>query len=911
MNIVCKKPIGIRQIKNKLFISMKKFLLVWLGLILMSQIGFAQIVKVSLNSSNPQIAWQVKPQADLGEVKGEQISVSGFDMGNSVAGIVPGTVFTSYVEAGKEADPNYGDNIYKVDETFYNRPFWYRAEFDLPICCEEGNRVWLHFDNINRFADFYFNGTKISGTESSTKDVSGHMLRSKFDVTSLLNKKGKNVVAVLITDPDQKKTRIDKGPYGVACSPSYLAGAGWDWMPYVPGRLAGITGNVYLSVTKDVIMEDPWIRSDLPSLEKAEIIISSDLKNVSHFYKEVVLSGVISPGNICFSKTVSLPQDTTVNVVFTSKEFKQLLLSHPRLWWPNGYGDPNLYTCKLTCSIDGKLSDKKIVTFGIRKYEYEMVDNSVGYPVMRFYINGQLLYLKGGNWGMSEYLLRRHGEGYETAIKLHKELNYNMIRLWTGCVTDDEFYDYCDRYGIMVWDDFWLYVAYNDVAQPDAFKRNALDKVRRLRNHASIALWCGANETHPHPDLDSYLREMIAREDNNDRLYKSCSNQDGLSGSGWWGNFPPKHHFETSASNLAFNKPSYPYGIDYGYGLRSEIGTATFPTFESVREFIPQADWWPLPTDDQLKNDPNTIWNKHFFGKEAWNANPINYKKAVNEQFGESQGLEEFCEKAQLLNIEVVKGMYEAWNDKMWNDASGLLLWMSHPAYPSFVWQTYDYYYDATGAYWGAKKACEHIHIQWNALNNTIKVINTTRKELKNMYAKASVFNLKGQKVFECTSNALNVPASNIAQTFVIDFSMIRDLTPLHFIRLELTDKNGNLLSDNFYWRNGVKEADYTALNTLPEADLSCSVKILKNKGKIVLKLKNNSQSIAFANRLRIVEQQTGRRVLPLFMPENYITLMPGEEREVSIEIDSKRLKNKLNLLLKQYGKKEKVLASL
>lgn len=159
--------------------------------------------------------------------------------------------------------------------------------------------------------------------------------------------------------------------------------------------------------------------------------------------------------------------------------------------------------------------------------------------------------------------------------------------------------------------------------------------------------------------------------------------------------------------------------------------------------------------------------------------------------------------------------------------------------------------------------------------------------------------------------HALNVPASNIAQTFVIDFSMIRDLTPLHFIRLELTDKNGNLLSDNFYWRNGVKEADYTALNTLPEADLSCSVKILKNKGKIVLKLKNNSQSIAFANRLRIVEQQTGRRVLPLFMPENYITLMPGEEREVSIEIDSERLKNKLNLLLKQYGKKEKVLASL
>ena len=195
-------------------------------------------------------------------------------------------------------------------------------------------------------------------------------------------------------------------------------------------------------------------------------------------------------------------------------------------------------------------------------------------------------------------------------------------------------------------------------------------------------------------------------------MCKSCSNQDGLSGSGWWGNQPPKHHFETSGSNLAFNKPAYPYGIDHGYGMRTEIGTATFPTFESVKLFIPQESWWPLPTDEQLKDDDDNVWNKHFFGKEASNANPINYKKSVNTQFGESSSLEEFCEKAQLLNIEVMKGMYEAWNDKMWNDAAGLLIWMSHPAYPSFVWQTYDYYYDPTGAYWGAKKACEHLHLQ-------------------------------------------------------------------------------------------------------------------------------------------------------------------------------------------------------
>ena len=1015
-------------------------LLFLLGVVVFTHSGCVkQTSTMSLNSSNPQIVWQVKPQADLENVTGEQISTPGYEMAESVKGIVPGAVFTAYVEAGIVPDPDYSDNIYKVDETYYNRPFWYRTEFELPVSYSEGKRVWLHFDNTNRYADFYFNGEKISGTKTSTKDVSGHMIRSKFDVTDLVKKSGKNAVAVLITDPDQKKTRKAAGPYGVACSPSYLAGAGWDWIPYIPGRLAGITGNAYLSITGDVIMEDPWVRSDLPTLQKAEISISTDIKNTSSSPKKVVVSGVIQPGDISFSKDFQIEGATTSKISIDKDEFTQLVIDNPKLWWPNGYGEPNLYTCKLTCSVDGEVSDEKEVSFGIKKYEYKMVDNVVGYPVLTFFVNGQKVFVKGGNWGMSEYLLRCQGKEYETKIRLHKEMNYNMIRLWTGCVTDDAFYDYCDRYGIMVWNDFWLYVAYNDVAEPEAFKANALDKVKRLRNHPSIAIWCGANETHPKPELDNYLREVVAKEDNNDRMYKSCSNQDGLSGSGWWGNQPPRHHFETSGSNLAFNTPAYPYGIDHGYGMRTEIGTATFPTFESVKLFIPQESWWPLPTDDQLKNDDDNVWNKHFFGKEASNANPINYKNSVNTQYGESSGLEEFCEKAQLLNIEVMKGMYEAWNDKMWNDAAGILIWMSHPAYPSFVWQTYDYYYDPTGAYWGAKKACEHLHIQWNASNNSIKAVNTTAEDLKGAVAKATIYDLNRKEIPAYgQTKQIDVAASNIAEAFTLNFnpfnlafgkkvvassatgasksaSMVADggagsrweseykdhqwiyvdlgkeekidnvvlkweaafakeydlqvsddakewkavytnkegkggtekielepvtaryvklagikratqfgyslfefeiyagntkkmdgLTPLHFIKLELTDAGGNLLSENFYWRNGVDDLDYTLLNTLPEAQLSCRLvdKSMSN-GKMKIGLKNNSETVAFANRVRLVNKETQERVLPVIMSDNYVTLMPGEEKVISVEAEPELLKGGVSVLVKQYGKAE------
>ena len=865
----------------------------------------AQQKALSLNSSDGQVVWQVAPH-DQSSATGQQVSLPGHAFADGVEATVPGVVFADYVNAGREENPDLADNIYRVDETKYSKPYWYRTEFS-PLPQAEGRRVWLCFDNVNRYADFYFNGHKISGTEESTKDVSGHMLRSRFDVTAYYNREGKNAVAVLIYDADQKKTRDDKGPYGVACSPSYLAGAGWDWMPYVPGRLAGITGNCYVALTGDVAMEDPWMRSYLPSLDEAELTFSTDVRNHSGQPKTVTIRGTITPGDIHFAKQVSLRPGEKRTVRIDRRDVEAMRLDHPRLWWPNGYGDPNLYTCQVECLADGAASDSKTFCFGVRKYEYRYEKNAVDFPVLTLYVNGQRIFLKGGNWGMSESLLRMHGSQYELPIRLHKEMNYNMIRLWTGCVTDDEFYDYCDRYGILVWNDFWLYVAYNDVAEHDAFKVNARDKVRRLRNHASIAVWCGANETHPVPDIDQALRLIVMEEDAADRLYTSCSNQDGKSGSGWWKDLPPRHHFETSASNLAFDKPAYPYGIDHGYGFRSEIGMATFPTYESTRLFIPEKDQWPLPTDEQLEKDDSTVWNRHFFGKEAWNGGPIDYKKSVNDRFGESRNLEEFCERAQLVNLEDMKGMYEAWNDKMWNDASALLIWMSHPAYPSFVWQTYDYYYDPTGCYWGAKQACEPRHIQWNCLTNSVKVVNATAQPLRSARATLYVFDLNGREVPELTrTETVDVEASNVAEAFAIDFSRAPSLTPIHFLRLTL-EVDGQQVSQNLYWRNGEQELDYRALTALPEARLKVTdAQCDKAAGRLTFTLANPSATVAFANRLRLVNAKTGDRILPAIMTDGYLTLLPGESRTITAEVPASQLADGAHLLVKQFAHKER-----
>ncbi len=974
-------------------------------------------------------AWKVAPQADMPHSEGDRISTAGFKLKNAIEGVVPGTVFTAYVTAGKEKDPNYGTNILEADEAFYNRPFWYRTEFRLQKG-KAGERVWLCLDNTNRYADVWVNGQKVSGTKDSRRDISGHMLRSRFDITDVVAKNGRNAVAVLIYDADQKKSRHAKGDFANACSPTYLSAAGWDWMPYVPGRMAGITGDVRIEITGGISMSNTWVRTELPTLTHADLCVQTTLHNATGSARDVVLSGIIQPEDISFSKRITMTgADTTVTV--TPDDCPSLSFDNPRLWWPNGYGEQNLYTCTLRAGDD----DVRTTTFGIRRYEYAYIYNKVLQPVLYFYINGRRLLLKGGSWGMAEYMQRCDAAEYDKKVRLHKDLNYNMIRCWTGCVTDDAFYEACDRYGIMVWDDFWLHSGEGHPAEIEAFKANALDKVLRLRNHPCIALWCGANESRPLKEIDDFLRATVAREDG--RLYKSSSNQDGLSGSSPWTNRPPRFHFETSLGGLILLNPPYPYGIDYGYGCRSEIGMATMPNYESVRLFIPEEDQWPLPEDKVLSEFNDNVWNHHFFGARGGNAGPLYYRDCIYDRYGVPHSLQEFCDKAQYVNLEDMKGIYEAWNDKMGNDASGALIWMSMSAFPSCVWQTFDYYYDTTGAYYAAKKACEPRHIQWNVVTDAIKVVNATNEDMNHFRAVASVYDFNGHEITALHKEKdislraadvteafrLDFPRRNVAlgchavassaterfpascatdglmssrweseysdpQWIMIDLGQERcietvrilwegaysasyevqtsddgdtwhtaysndngkggtdiititptearylrimgksrstwfghsiheievfepktsDEHPVQFIKLELRDADGSLVSDNFYWRNSDIELDYTSLATLPEADITATVVSADAAtGKAVVIVENHSATVAFGNRLRLVVSGTQERILPTTMSDNYFTLLPQEKKTVSIEAPAASLSRGATLLLKQYLYEEKV----
>lgn len=692
---------------------------------------------VYLHSDNPQAKWKLKPQAEVG-LDASALCESQYDTSTWVDAVVPGTAFNSYVVAGLEKDPNFGDNIHQVDRNKYDRSFWYRTTFNVPSDFTK-ELIWLNFNGVNRRAEIYLNGIALG-------KLDGFMHRGHFDITKIVNRNKENVLAVLVHIPDT--------PLANQGSPTYLSSGGWDWMPYVPGLNSGITDKVFLTNTGTATLVDPWIRTDLPTRARADLSVALEVKNNSSEKTQIVVRGNITPGNITFEKKLDVNANTAELVKFDKRYFPQLCIDQPRLWWPNGYGEPQLYNCKFEVMVDGKVSEMKNVSFGIKKYTYDKEGNT-----FHIYINGVPVFVKGANWGMSEYLLRCRGAEYDTKIRLHKEMNFNMIRNWLGSVTDDEFYEACDKYGIMVWDDFWINSNPNLPYDLNVFNNNMMEKIKRIRNHPSIAVWCGDNESNPQPPLEGWMAENVKTFDGGDRYFQGNSHAQGLTGSGPWGAFEPRFYFT-----------EYPDGLEgdpaRGWGFRSEIGTAVVPTFESFKKFMPEENWWPR----------DEMWNKHYFGQNAFNAAPDRYDASIAKGFGKPEDIEDYCRKAQLINIESNKAMYEGWLDRMWEDASGIMTWMGQSAYPSMVWQTYDYYYDLTGAFWGTKSACEPVHILWNPVTDGVKIANTTACDMEGLTAEVKVYNMNGKPVAAYTKSALvNSPSNSTVQCFTIDFNKNRE----------------------------------------------------------------------------------------------------------------------------------------
>ena len=747
---------------------------------------------------------------------------------------VPATVLSSYVNAGALPDMNHDDNLMLASESFFNGDFIYKRSFDVPREMQ-GKRVFLNFDGINWKAEVTLNGTNLGRIEGAFK-------RGKFDITPYLKPFDNKLQVLIIANANpggvkvktEKNTDFNGGILG-ADNPTFHATIGWDWISAIRGRDIGIWDDVYLTASSDVTVSDPIVTTTLAESDTlATMTPAVMLTNHSEQAVTGTLHGHI--GEICFEKQVTLAAGETMEATFSPNEFPQLKEQRMRLWWPNGYGEPYLYDAGYSFMVDGIQSDAVDFKAGIR--EVKTVDKDTK---LRIYINNRRLIPLGGNWAFSENNLNYRGREFDAAVRHHKEMNYNMIRNWVGMTGDKEFYEACDRYGIMVWQDFWLA---NPADGPDPdneamFMDNARDFVLKIRNHPSIGIYCGRNEGYPPKTIDDGLRNTVATL-HPGLDYISSSADDGVSGHGPYWAISAKEYFEKQTGKL-----------------HTERGMPNVMTIEGLSRTLDAEHLWPQ----------NLSWGRHDYTMEGAQRGAT-FNQMIAENFGEPTSAHEFCDWAQWINYEGYRAMYESGS----KDRMGLLIWMSHPCWPSMVWQTYDYYLEPTAAYYGVKHACEPLHVQWNPSTNHVEVVNRSAGHQKGT-AKASIIDLNGKTLWEQTMDYICDEDMTLE---MMQVDVPQEIAGAYFLRLTLIDNKGVVRSTNDYVNTTV-ENDRTSLHDLRRAQMTATA-----SGKGVT-LTNTGQVPAMMLRLNL-KGDDGEQILPVIYSDNYLHLMPGESRTIDIE---------------------------
>jgi beta-mannosidase len=820
--------------------------------------------------------WQLQDAAKVTE-PGETISQTAYAPAGWHKATVPGTVLTSLVNEGVYPEPLYGENNRpdKIPESLCRTPYWYRTQFTVPASYA-GDRVWLNFDGINYMAGVWVNGSKVG-------DIKGAFARGIFDVTSLVKPGETAAVAVEIMppltpgDPLEQTVANGLGPNGgvlTADGPTFTCSIGWDWMPAIRDRNIGIWQKVTLSASGPVVLKDPMVTSDLPlpKTNSADLTIETTVQNVTDQAQSGELRGEF--GGITFQVPVTLAAGETKLLKFTPKELPQLHVKHPRLWWPNGFGEPNLYTLHLSVDLKGAASDERDVTFGIRKIQYTVP----GSDFLTISVNGVPVFCKGGDWGMDEAMKREPRERMETQIRLHKEANYTMIRNWVGQSTSEDFYDLCDRYGIMVWDEFFQANA-SDGPNPNdvgLYLANVREKVLRFRNHPSIVIWCGRNESFPAPPALVAGIKQIMDELEPVRAYHANSNegQGARSGGPYFWRAPAAFYdYATSGPRAEV--------------FKTEIGCVSIPTVEAIQAMMPAADTGNFPNDD---------WAEHDLCKG--NNHGDTYVNTLFARYGTPASgfnLPDFVRKAQMADYEAYRALYEGRMAKLLAGSTAVLTWMSNPAQPSTTWQIYSHDLEPFASFFATRKACEPVHVQMNQKDFHLMVINHTPKALKGLRVRVQVCNLDGTQKYDHTTR-VSAPACAATDVGAIDFPS--DLSAVHFVKVELHDRRGRLVSDNFYWRETTTN-DLTALNTMPVATLDSKIVRHDADGKCLLDvtLSNTDKVPAVMAHIQLRRADSNQRVLPVFYSDNYVSLLPGESRTITVEAAAGDLGGQLPLV--------------
>ncbi len=830
--------------------------------------------------------------SSLVSLKGEVVSSPDFLPKDWFKCRVPTTVLTCLVKNGVYPDPYVGLNNMKIPDAYYpynlwyglleyshipwknpwKSPYWFRTVFE-EKGLGPGENLWLVLEGINYRAEMWVNGHRVA----ERSRVVGMFRRFRFNITPWV-RAGINALAVKVYPPDfpgALPPPFRKNPNGgytgdIGKNVTAHYSVGWDWVPPVRDRNTGLWGKVYLVHTGPVVLRNPWIKTKLsPSRSTAYLTVSVDVLNSSGEFQRGTLE--VLSGKIRLKKRIALGPGERKTVAFSFRRHRSLVIRRPKLWWPRGYGEQNLYRMTFIFKTRRGISHIKMVNFGIREIttRLEYVD---GFPVRYFYINGRKIFLRGGAW-VPDMMLRRDSRRLARELELVKNANLNLVRIWGGGVTPPgEFFDLTDKLGLLVWHDFWITGDCQGTwgkgsrdwpLEADVFLKNAEDVVLRLRNHPSLFLWSGGNEAYPGKRIYLPLRNEIIKKLDGTRPFVPSSGitspppewglslpDDGPSGlysGGPYGWQEPEYYFQRVKEGKEWL-------------FKDEVGVPSMPSLETIRRFL--TAFTPDPT-----------YRVPYFNEE-WRYHFALYPMDGITRYGAPRSLREFVFWAQVMAAERYRAIFEAANTGI-SRLGGIMLWKLNPAWPELRWQIYDYYLNPIPAYYYIKKASSSLHIQLDLESLEVGVVNHQYERKKALKARIEVYDGHLNRVFAREKEFEIGPAQ-----YKVLISL-RQILPrgLHFVKLSLLGE-GRVVSENFYWLS--PEGDYSAFRRMGRAKIERKVRW---EGRILkVQLRNTSPALAFFLGLSVRKSRGAREELRGTWSDNYFSLLPGEEKTVTWE---------------------------
>jgi exo-1,4-beta-D-glucosaminidase len=818
----------------------------------------------------------------------EQISAPGFSTDGWHSTTVPMTVVAALVADKTYKDPYYAMNLrelpgadYPIAHTFSRLPmpkdspfrcaWWYRTEFKVAPSAAASGHTWLNFAGINNRANIWLNGHQIADSQN----VAGAYRTYEFDVTKYLAPAGGvNVLAVQTIAQTEKDLGIN-----------FV-----DWNPSPPDKDMGLWREVYLKLSGPVNVRSPAVFTHFSdeTLAQANLTVEAELRNGTDAPVIGTVTGTI--GAIGFSQPVTLQANETRAVKFTPEQFPQLQLKNPKPWWPYQMGEQHLETLNLNFTTAAKqISDAQTLKFGIREVTAHLADNITNTKALQFYINGKKILIRGGGWS-PDMLMREDLKALDQHFQYVKSMGLNTIRL-EGKLEIDDFYDMADQRGVLImpgwcccdhWEE-WKKWQPGDI---DIATASLHSQVLRMRAHPSIFVWLNGSDNPPPPDVETAYIKVLKDLDWPNPYISSATEKvtpvtgpSGVKMSGPYDYVPPDY----------WSVDKTHFGGAFGFNTETSPGPAP-PVIDCLKKFLPADKLWPQ----------NEVWNYHAGGEGFKNLNHFN--DSMKAQYGDATTLEAYETKSQLMAYEGERAMFEAYSRNKYAQTTGIVQWMLNNAWPSTIWHLYDFYFQPGGGYFGTKKANEPLHIMYSYDDGSVSVINSRYEKVSGVNVDVALYDLDLKQRF-ATKKSVDVGADAVVNVATIPAGSFAPSSGAYFVKLKATSSDGKVLSQNFYWVSSDKTeydwkkttyqftpvthyVDLTALQTLPKAQVEVVGSIQPSPDGAVahVQIKNPSDHLAFQVRLAIQKSDQEGEILPVFWEDNYVSLMPGETRELTAQ---------------------------